>query len=236
MSELVVADSFLVADGKVRGLALHRERFTRTCTSLGVDADGFWDESVERLPRTDRWFPRLELTADGDLALQLRPAPPTGGRVRVSVHDGMDPRTQPRVKGPDLAVLGEIKARAAAAYGADEVLLIDEDGVVVEAAYSGLLWWEDETLCVPPPDRPVLPSVTVRLLRRIAAQQGAPVAERARKLEELAGREVWLANALHGIRPVEMLLLDPPQHLPVKRAERWQPFLLNLAEPLPPAR
>jgi branched-subunit amino acid aminotransferase/4-amino-4-deoxychorismate lyase len=250
---LRVADSFLVAEGKVRGIDLHRDRFTTSCTTLGVAAGEFWDESLSRLPLTGRWFPRFEL-AD-ELALQIRPAPATGGRIRVAVHDGPDPRTNPRVKGPDLAVLGELKARAASAYGADEVLLTGLDGVVLEAAYSGVLWWEDDVLCVPPGDRSVLPSVTVKLLRQIAASRGVEVAERARTAAQLPGLEVWLVSALHGIRPVEAWLAAPtglapptglvapaglaassglvaPAWLLPGRAEEWQRTLVDLARPL----
>jgi branched-subunit amino acid aminotransferase/4-amino-4-deoxychorismate lyase len=144
------------------------------------------------------------------------------------------------VKGPDLAALGELKARAASACGADEVLLTSPDGVVLEAAYSGMLWWEDDVLCVPPGDRPILPSVTVKLLRQIAASRGVEVAERARTAAELPGLEVWLVSALHGIRPVGAWLAAatpsghavPAWSLP-GRAEEWQCALLDLARPLP---
>jgi branched-subunit amino acid aminotransferase/4-amino-4-deoxychorismate lyase len=233
MSGLLVADSFLVAEGKVRGLDLHRDRFTGSCTALGVRADVFWDESVQRLPRAGRWFPRFELHTGGELAMQVRPAPPTGGRIRVSVHDGPDPRTAPRVKGPDLAALGALKARAASAYGADEVVLTGSGGVVLEAAYSAVLWWEGETLCVPPGGQPLLPSVTVRLVRRIATAWGVEFAERARTSAQLTEREVWLVNALHGIRPVEAWVPGPARLLPSGHAEKWQRALLDLAAPLP---
>jgi branched-subunit amino acid aminotransferase/4-amino-4-deoxychorismate lyase len=242
MSVLRVADSFLVAEGKVRGLDLHRERFTSACTALGVRVGEFWDESVRQLPRTGRWFPRFELRDSDELALQPRPAPTTGGRVRVSVHEGPDPRTKPWVKGPDLAALGELKARAASAYGADEVVLTDTDGVVLEAAYSGVLWWEGETLCVPPGDRPILPSVTVRLLRQLAAERRVEVAERARTPADLVDLEVWLVSALHGVRPVAAWLTGRPGSTlpaerdspPAERAYEWQRALLDLAQPLPP--
>jgi branched-subunit amino acid aminotransferase/4-amino-4-deoxychorismate lyase len=236
MKALRVADSFLVAEGKVRGIDLHRDRFTTSCTTLGVAAGEFWDESLSRLPLTGRWFPRFELT--DELALQIRPAPPTGGRIRVGVHDGPDPRTNPRVKGPDLAALGALKARAASAYGADEVLLTSPDGVVLEAAYSGVLWWEGDVLCVPPGDRPILPSVTVKLLRQIAASRGVEVAERARTAVELAGLEVWLVSALHGIHPVGAWVASPTGLTALAwslpgRAEEWQRTLIDLARPLP---
>ncbi|WP_433161982.1 aminotransferase class IV [Kribbella sp. CA-247076] len=230
MSGVQVVDSFLVANGRVRGLELHRERFAGSCAAAGVDATAFWSDQVGRLPGFGRWFPRFELRTSGELAVQLRPAPPAGGRVRVVVHDGPDPRTAPRVKGPDLELLG--KLREAAAHRADEILLRDQDGVVLEAAYSAVAWWEDGTLCFPPADRPLLPSVTARLLRGIAASQGVETAERARTAADLRSTEVWLLNALHGIRPVHAWSDSAIDPLPNSRSTTWQHHLTALAQPL----
>ncbi|MFC0627987.1 aminotransferase class IV [Kribbella deserti] len=231
MTSLLVADSFLLDDGRARGLDLHRERFLASCADAGIDASAFWLDAVARLPRGGRWFPRVELSADRELSLRLRPAPPLGGQVRVSRYDGPDPRVAPAVKGPDLDVLGELKALAAKEKQADEVLLTGTGGVVFEAAYSAVLWWEDETLCVPPADLPVLASVTVRLLRSIAAERGVRVAERRRTLDDLAGREAWLANALHGIRPVAAWIDGPPAG-PIHHAPTWQLALRNTTHPI----
>ncbi|MEV8375037.1 aminotransferase class IV [Kribbella sp. NPDC056861] len=232
MTSLQVADSFLVANGQVRGLDLHRLRFTSSCSALGVEAGAYFDDQVRRLPGFGRWFPRFELDAEGKLSVQLRPAPPQGGRIRVVLHDGPDPRTQPLVKGPDLDALGELKAQANKDFGAHEVLLADPDGVIVEAAYSAVLWWEDDTLCVPPADRAYLSSVTAELVRGIAATEEVEVAERARTAADLADTEVWLVNALHGIRPVEAWNHDPIDPLPFTRSKAWQQTLLESATTL----
>ncbi|MFF0345934.1 aminotransferase class IV [Kribbella sp. NPDC004875] len=232
MSDLLVADSFLVANGKVRGLELHRDRFVRSCAAAGVPAERFWDEQIARLPGFGRWFPRFELKAPGELAVQLRPAPPIGGRVRVAVHDGPDPRTAPRVKGPDLELLGKLKETAP--DRADEILLLDTDGTVLEAAYSAVAWWEDDTLCFPPSDRPLLPSVTARLLRQIAATQGVQIAEHPVTPEALRDTtEAWLVNALHGIRPIHAWGASAIDPLPNSHAELWQSHLETLATRLP---
>ena len=238
MSSLLVADSFLVADGLVRGLDLHRARYVSSCTSAGCStAAGFWDEHVGRLPSFGRWFPRFELWSDPDgslrPALQPRPAPTPGDRVRVSIHKGPDPRTNPRVKGPDLDALGVLKSEAAASVGADEVLLVDSDGIALEAAYSALAWWEDGVLCFPPADRPILPSVTAQLLRSLAATRDTETAERTRTPDELADAdEVWLLNALHGIRPVHAWDAGPIDPVPLSRSTPWQQALTALAQPL----
>ena len=232
MSGLLVADSFLVANGKVRGLELHRERFVRSCAAAGVAAERFWDEQAGRLPGFGRWFPRFELQTSGELAVQLRPAPPIGGRVRVAVHEGPDPRTAPRVKGPDLELLGKLKE--AAPDRADEILLLDTDGTVLEAAYSAVAWWEDDTLCFPQSDRPLLASVTAQLLRRIAANQGVEISERAATPQDLQNAtEAWLVNALHGIRPIHAWGASAIDPLPNSHSSLWQSHLESLATRLP---
>jgi branched-subunit amino acid aminotransferase/4-amino-4-deoxychorismate lyase len=230
MSGLQLADSFLVANGKVRGIELHRERFVASCAAAGVDAAAFWNEQLGRLPGFGRWFPRFELRTSGELAVQLRPAPPIGGRVRVVVHEGPDPRTAPRVKGPDLELLGKLKE--AAPHRADEILLLDQDGAVLEAAYSAVAWWEDDTLCFPPSDRPLLPSVTAQLLRRIATTQGVEIAEHPATPTDLQSCEVWLLNALHGIRPVHAWSDSAIDPLPNSQSATWQDHLTALAQPL----
>jgi branched-subunit amino acid aminotransferase/4-amino-4-deoxychorismate lyase len=229
VSSLLVADSFLVAAGKIRGLSLHRARFAGSCAAAGfAGAEEFWDGSLSRIPTFGRWFPRFELTADGP-ALQVRPAPSTGGRIRVAIHTGADPRTTPLVKGPDLETLAAVKTAAFSESAADEVLLVDADGVALEAAYSALAWWEDDTLCFPPSDRQFLPSVTAQLLRRIAASHDVPTAERARTADELTAYETWLVNALHGIRPVHAWNHGPIDPLPASGATTWQSHLEGLA-------
>lgn len=220
MTELLVADSFLVDDGRVRGLDLHRDRFAGSCAAYGVDVTTFWPDAIARLPRGGRWFPRMELATDLRPALRIRPAPPPAGPARVTPYRGPDPRRHPFTKGPDLAALGALKAATP-----DEVLLTTRAGLVLEAAHSALLWWEDDTLCLPPGTLPVLPSITVRLLRTIAATRGIEVAERPRTLADLDRREAWLANALHGIRPITAWLDTTLTPAPPTRAPSWQTAL-----------
>ena len=231
MSELQVADSFLVANGTVRGVELHRERFVGSCADAGVPAAGFWDEQIGRLPGFGRWFPRFELRMSGELAVQLRPAPPIGGRVRVAVHEGPDPRTAPQVKGPDLELLGKLKESAP--HRADEILLLDHDGTVLEAAYSAVVWWEDDTLCFPPSDRPLLPSVTAHLLHQLATARDVAIAEHPITPADLeSSTEAWLVNALHGIRPIHAWSDSPIDPLPNSQAATWQSHLESLSTPL----
>jgi len=135
-------------------------------------------------------------------------------------------------KGPDLDALARVRRRASV-EGAKEAVLIAHSGVVLEAATASVLWWEDDTLCLPPPRLPVLPGVTVGLIQERASRTGTRVAHRERTLGELDGREVWLVNALHGIRPVAVWTARPMEAAPAVRAPEWRKWLDDLMEPLP---
>jgi branched-subunit amino acid aminotransferase/4-amino-4-deoxychorismate lyase len=112
-------------------------------------------------------------------------------------------------------------------------VLTGPSGVALEGATTSLLWWEDDTLCLPPPQLPVLPGVTAGLIQDRARLCGIRIAHRARTVAELAGREVWLVNALHGIRPVTAWTGRPMEAAPAVRAEEWRAWLDDLLEPLP---
>jgi branched-subunit amino acid aminotransferase/4-amino-4-deoxychorismate lyase len=238
-ASLAVADSWLVEDGRVRFLDAHRARFTAACEENGLSPavlSRFWTATLAVVPADGRWFPRAELTVAGALRFRLRPAPEPGREAAVWVADGADPRRRPRTKGPDLEVLARLRTRAAG-HGATEALLRTSDGLVLEGATTSLLWWEEDDLCVPDPDLPVLPGTTTRALQDRAAQAGITVRPVRCAVERLAGTEAWLVNALHGIRPVVRWVTADPAAGPARggaraitaghpaRAPQWQRWL-----------
>ena len=195
MTALLAADSWLVADGRARAVERHWARFSATCREHGVAPAAlaaFRAEVEGALPARGRWFPRVELPADRELALDLRPAPPREPTVVAWVADVPDPRVAPRRKGPDLERLGALRERAAA-HGAGEAVIADADGRLLEGAYTSLLWWEGETLCAVPDDAPILPGITRGLLIELARARDTPVAQR-RPRAARAGRPRDLAG------------------------------------------
>ncbi|MFC9425571.1 aminotransferase class IV [Streptomyces sp. NPDC056987] len=236
---LPAADSWLVTDGRVRALSRHRERFLRACAETVELPHGqlaaFWQDMTAQLPHEGMWFPRVELAPPGRtplLRLRLRVAPPLASGVRVWADGQLDPRAVPRRKGPDLETLAGVRRRAAA-HGADEALLTTASGLVLEAAYSSVMWWEEGTLCVPSPALPVLAGVTTAVIRERARRARIPFVARDRTVAELAGREVWLVNALHGIRPVTAWTGRPMEAGAATRAPEWREWLAGITEPLP---
>jgi branched-subunit amino acid aminotransferase/4-amino-4-deoxychorismate lyase len=232
---LDVADSWLVDDALVRGLRYHAERFIDSCHSRHGVAVGqaaeFLAAACMAVPRTGRWFPRVEFEAGAGFRLRLRPAPEPGAGVVVRRADGPDSRTDPTVKGPDLAMLIGLR-QGAAAQGADEALLVSGSGTVLEGALSAVLWWRGDVLCAPPRSLPVLPSVTRRLLFQIASETETEVRFETCRTEDLDGLEVWTASALHGIRPVTSWSGERLTAAPARRASEWQARLIGKAIPV----
>lgn len=234
-----VADSWLVADGGVRALQLHRDRFLRGVASqTSIDslaAEGFWQAAVDALPHTGEWFPRVEALrtdAGPTLAFRLRPAPPLGASVRVASLDEGDPRTVATVKGPDLDRLGALKSEAAQ-NDVDEPIIVSAAGHIVDGATSAVLWWRGERLFAPSASLSRVDSVTAKSIRLLATATGITTGEEFAAPADLSGCEVWAVNALHGIRVVTSWRNGPTLGRTAGRAAAWQRRLDALVRPLP---
>ena len=221
-----VADSWLVVDSTAVTMERHVDRFVTSVRPLMPDMDlsTFVRDAVALIPKSGRWFPRIEAIDYGDGALlrfHLReaPAPLTEVVLATSTHD---PRTTPAVKGPDLERLGDLRRE----FGCGEAVILT-DGTIAEGAWSSIVWWRDDTLHVVSPDIARLPSVTERAIRVHAATIGAPVIESTVRPEELNGCEVWTLSALHGIRVATEWLAGPALHREPGRAEYWMQQYVN---------
>ncbi|MBF4578493.1 aminotransferase class IV [Frigoribacterium sp. VKM Ac-2530] len=239
--DVLVADSWLVLDGAVRALDVHRDRFTSSVAATGLvadddDVEAFWGAVVDRLPRDGAWFPRVELVRDSaagapELRARLRTAPDRTRSVRVATA-ARDPRTSPLVKGPDLAALGDVRSEAAS-RGAEEAVILSPEGHVVEGAWSSLVWWRGDSLCTPADDLPRLPGVTSRTVLTLAAVLGVDVLHDRSTPAELDGAEIWSLSALHGVRIVSGWVDGPSPAEQPGRLATWQARLDALRRPLP---
>jgi branched-subunit amino acid aminotransferase/4-amino-4-deoxychorismate lyase len=235
-----VADSWLVTDGKALALPLHRDRFLSSIAARGFTlsaAEPFWDAAVAAIPRDGDWFPRVELQSrEGthQLVFRLRDAPERGRSVELASHTGIDPRTAPRIKGPDLDALLELRAEAQQ-RGAGEAVLLSPGGSVVDGATSALLWWRGDILCLPVPELERVDSVTAKSLLALATALGVDVYHEDVAPSELDGLEIWAVNALHGIRIVTAWVDGPRTAEDPGRLTKWRTLLDRLKKPLPPA-
>ena len=205
LTVMEAADSWLVTDGLVLGLELHRQRFVSSIPRdrfLQLDVDGFWDAAIAAIPRDGDWFPRVELHSrlgGPHLIFRLRSAPERSRTAVLATWTGRDPRRVPSVKGPDLDSMLRIRT-AVQKREADEAIILSRDGYVVEGAYSALLWWRGDILCGPPADFARVDSVTARSVLTLATALSVEIHEDAVTPAELDGTELWVLSALHGIR------------------------------------
>lgn len=231
---VLVIDSWLVDEGRVRGLGRHAARFGAACARYPGPAseqtEVFLRAVAGELPARGRWFPRVELVDTGAgtrLRMWLRPAPPRTEAVRLWTAPEPDRRRLPAVKGADLDHLADLRAAAIAA-GADEALLLSPEGHVLEGSTTSVVWWRGDVLCGPPPGPGLLPGITRALLAELAAGAGHLVVTEQAQPADLAGVPVWTLNALHGIRPVTEGLGRPAD---TDAAGHWQSRLAALAVP-----
>ena len=231
---IAVADSWLVTEGTVLALDLHRQRFFGVANGLIDDLDRFWSTSIAAIPRTGDWFPRVELQLRGGAPLavfRLRGAPELSRSVRLASHLGADPRTAPCIKGPDTAALLRIRSEAQA-NGAGEAVILSADGFVVEGAYSAIFWWRGDVLCAPSPELDRVGSVTARSVIALATALGTEVHFESIVPAELDGCEIWAVSSLHGIRIVTAWLDGPATAELPGRLSAWRARLDRLRQPL----
>ena len=238
-AEVVVADSWVVEDGLVLAIDLHRDRFFGSVppAARGLDLEGFWAAAMAAIPRTGVWFPRVELHAVADawrLLVRLREAPERRRSAVLATWAGPDPRRSPLVKGPDLDRLASVRT-AVQRLGADEAVLLTADGAVVEGAYSALLWWRGDILCAPPREFARIPSVTARVVLTLATALGVDTYEEPVLPRDLEGTETWVLSALHGIRIATSWVDGPGLAERPGRLGEWRARLSALRRPLSPA-
>lgn len=237
LTVIEAADSWLVSDGLTLGLELHRTRFMTSIPRgryLELDVDGFWDAAIAAIPREGDWFPRVELHSrlgGPRLVFRLRSAPERTRSAVLATWRGRDPRTVPRVKGPDLDSMLRIRTDVQK-QGADEAVILTADGYVVEGAYSSLLWWRGEILCGPPAEFERVDSVTARSVLTLAAALGLDTHEEAVTPAELDGTELWALSALHGIRIATSWVDGPSLAEQPGRLATWRARLDALRRPI----
>jgi branched-subunit amino acid aminotransferase/4-amino-4-deoxychorismate lyase len=122
--------------------------------------------------------------------------------------------------------------------GADEAVIVSPEGHIVEGSTTSILWWEGGALCLVDRSLPRIPSTAERTVVALATALGIEVEERLARPEHLDGREVWVVNALHGIRIVTAWHAGPLSTAEEPgRLSRWRLRMDALRRPVPdPAR
>jgi D-alanine transaminase len=214
-----------VLDGKLVDSESHLARFERSAAGLGLTLpiDPTEIEAIQReliarnaLDQGGIYFqltggpaerdflapstkPTLFMFTQASDVLE-RPAAKTG----IAVKTIADPRWARRdIK--SIMLLGQVLAkREAAAAGAQEAWLVDEEGFVTEgASSSALIVTAEGTLVTRPNSQAILPGCTRQAVLAIADRDGVRVEERLFTVAEArAAREAILTSASNFVLPV----------------------------------
>ena len=170
--------------------SLHEDRLHRSAAARGIRLP---DEVAPPSGGADR-ICRIEFPGRGRARVTER---------RLEELDGLRLRTSPvphrgyRHKTTNREWLDAARLDAAS-EGADDVLLLSEDGFVAESSIWSLFWWAEGRLAAPPLELGVLPGVARARLAQLAGglvESRVPGAE----LTRLGG---FAANAGRGIVPL----------------------------------
>lgn len=171
------------------------DSLVRLTLSRGVGQRGYSPKNAER--------PTLVMATHPMAAVE--PSNPPAWRVFVSSF--RLPAGEPLARFKNLNKLPQVLARAEAdAEGADEALLLNSDGYVVEGSTSNLFWVRGETVCTPPLPSGILPGVTRAVVLEICARAGIDAREEniaSGGLEKMDGAFLSLSSS--GIAEVEFI-------------------------------
>ena len=225
-----IFETLRVVDGRPFLAAEHLRRFRAGAAFLGIplawsDAElaGVWQElfrlnhardgvlrmTLSRGPGPRGYSPRG--AGPPTLLVTLHPAPPaTGAPAGWRVVTSRIRGTGPRMLAPYKVCnrLPQILARADAdAAGADEALILDEAGRVVEGASANVFWVRGDELWSPGPHEGALDGITRRWVADQCRKLGWTVREGTLPLEQVRDAE-GLFFTLSSLGPVEACELD----------------------------
>lgn len=238
-----LADSFLCLKGRVRGFSLHRQRFEHDLREVAphlVDQlDAFYMAMAAELADEPEVFPRVDVH-EGSLWLRVRPVPELTSSVRaVSQRDDSDDAHR---KGPNISHYTALNAQ----HGC-ETIRLDAHGRVLEGVTSAVMWWADDSVArgSEPGQRLARVSDTDRVWSttedlvfaharalNCATEHDATQETQPPDIQTLMSSEVWVVNALQGIRTVTSIDGHELPEPDVERLERFRTALDETWEPI----
>src|SRR4051812_9855969 len=181
----------------VTELAIHNqmpEALLRLSLSRGVGRRGYSPKGAEH----------------PSVVMSLHPAPKDDVRAlwRLVTSSFRLPANEPLAQFKTCNKLPQVVARAEAdAAGADEALLLNTEGHIVEASSSNLFWIEKDTICTAPLASGILPGVTRTVVLEICKNLGLATRQIAISPGELQRADgVFLSLSSVGI--AEAVALD----------------------------
>jgi para-aminobenzoate synthetase/4-amino-4-deoxychorismate lyase len=216
--QLGVYDTLLVLDGRVVDLDAHLARLDASVRAVyGRRVRGGLDEAIVRRASGLRGRHRLRVDAV-----------PSGGEVDVTmtvrpVDDAGDTWTlRPRTIAGGLGQHKWADRRALAHGGPPDhdLLLVADDGSVLETSRASVFVVHDDAVLTPPTDGRILPGTARERVVELLRDAAVPVFQRRLTLDDVAAAgEVFATNAVRGVVPVRSV--EGVGSWPVGRTTAW---------------
>ncbi len=185
-----------VIDGQVPLWPFHLARLEQSAHAVGLPMP-----ALTAPAHGDDRVVRYEISSSGVTISEREPVP----TVPLVLATSPAPHRGYRHKTTDRAWL-EAARTSVQALGADDALLLDGDGFVIEATNWAIGWWDGERLFFPPLSLGGLPSVA---RARLAETVRGGIHTAALRYEELAWRSLVACNAARGMVLVSALDGEP---------------------------
>ena len=200
MADLGLIETMRARDGRLPWLSRHLARLHASVAALKVapPPDDIVDLVRIAAGGADRVV-RLELRA-GHVEISTR-AVAEQLPVRVVVSE------EPHLPYPHKTTQREAFGRAfanARRMGAHDALLVNAENYVTEGTAWSLFWWKNGTLCTPAEELGILPGVGRSRIMELVG-----VEEQRVQPAELAGRSLFLVNAVRGVVEISRLEGEP---------------------------
>lgn len=231
-------ESVRIFNGRPFRWALHMDRFSRGAEFLKIQCpftSSSLIESVHTLVQENQMpdcLLRLTLSRGVGIrgystrgaqhatcVMSLHPMPPVNPRQpprwNLVTSNFRLPAHEPLAQFKTCNKLVQILARSEAdAVGADEALVLNSDGNVVEATSGNLFWINQGTVTTPPLVSGILPGVTRAVTCELCREAGLPVREQSIQLADIRNTEgIFLSLSSAGLAECASLDGNPmPQN------------------------
>ena len=190
-------ETLRVRQGRIPFLERHLARLAGSIAALGLPRPAQDPATLLRpFAGTEDAVLRLEV-CDARASLTVRELPPLSPPAVITASEPHQPyphKTTLRDRFADAAREAEIA-------GADDALLVTHDGLVAEGTVWSVFWWEAGRLRTPGLELGILPGIGRAHVIELAKQ----VEEGRYPREALAGRSLFLTNAVRGVVPLASL-------------------------------
>lgn len=211
-----VFTSVLVKEGVLINSELHEERLRSNCQMLDIyPALPALSDMLEliRLNEANQgeWKLKIGIRAQcsadfpkpASLYMTLAPLDKTSPAWRLISHSGSRSAILSRCKSFSYAEHSVLRQQALK-KSADDMLLLDEVGHILETTTASIFWVADGKLYHPSFDLPLLPGTALKALcSQLSGRSGIEIKSCKIRLEEVPAHASWYAiNALRGVVPI----------------------------------